>query len=240
MLVNPGFPARLGGSISGANAAWFTLPVTNMAAHYDASVGTTVATGVSNWADQSGNGRDLIQATAASQPALGTDALGRPIITFDGVNDYLKSAAFTLNQPETIYFVGHQASWTLSDYIYDGNATNTGVLQQGGATPRLRVYAGKIDTTLYTTANANLAVGANGVDVVVFNGASSSHQINKTAAQTGNAGAANMRGFTLGSKGVAGNYSNIIVYEVIIYSAAHTAAERDHVISGLMAKYGII
>jgi hypothetical protein len=63
-----------------------------------ADLGVTVATGVSVWADQSGNGKDYLQATAANQPTLtAADATlnNLPTIGFDGVNDTMLAA--TLN-----------------------------------------------------------------------------------------------------------------------------------------------
>jgi len=63
-----------------------------------ADLGVTVATGVSVWADQSGNGKDYLQATAANQPALtAVDATlnNLPTIGFDGVDDMMLAA--TLN-----------------------------------------------------------------------------------------------------------------------------------------------
>ena len=49
--------------------------------------GITIATGVSNWMDQSGIGNDFDQATAGSQPGfVGSDSLfnGRSSLTFSG------------------------------------------------------------------------------------------------------------------------------------------------------------
>ena len=45
---------------------------------------------VSRWIDQSGNGRDAAQATAAHQPTLEQNMVaGQPALRFDGVDDYL-------------------------------------------------------------------------------------------------------------------------------------------------------
>ena len=46
--------------------------------------------------DHSGNGRHLTQATASAQPKLILATNNRPALLFDGVNDFLRSAAFTL------------------------------------------------------------------------------------------------------------------------------------------------
>ena len=49
-------------------------------------LGVTVETGVSAWADQSGAGRHLVQATTTMQPAIGAIA-GKPALSFDGADD---------------------------------------------------------------------------------------------------------------------------------------------------------
>jgi len=56
----------------------------------DDTCAVTVETGVSIWADKSGNGRNAVQATAANQPALVSGGLnGKNVIQFDAVNDFL-------------------------------------------------------------------------------------------------------------------------------------------------------
>jgi hypothetical protein len=45
---------------------------------------------VSQWADQSGNGNNASQGTAANQPLYVASGLNsKPVISFDGINDYL-------------------------------------------------------------------------------------------------------------------------------------------------------
>ncbi len=60
----------------------------------DASVGVTSAAGqVSNWADQSGHGRDASQASGTQQPSI--SVVGSvDVISFDGNNDGLSTSAF--------------------------------------------------------------------------------------------------------------------------------------------------
>lgn len=58
----------------------------------------TIATGVSQWSDKSGNGRHVTQGTAANQPAWSAAAvtvngIGIPGVTFDGSNDILTRVA---------------------------------------------------------------------------------------------------------------------------------------------------
>lgn len=58
---------------------------------YDSRVGTTIATGVSSWADYRGGGfgSPLVESTGANQPVIN----GSGEIQFDGVNDRLAYAA---------------------------------------------------------------------------------------------------------------------------------------------------
>ncbi|MEK7675014.1 MAG: Ig-like domain-containing protein [Verrucomicrobiota bacterium] len=64
--------------------------VTGLALWLKADAGTTLnGATVSEWADQSGQGRMAVQPTAANQPALVPTELGKPALRFDGVNDFL-------------------------------------------------------------------------------------------------------------------------------------------------------
>lgn len=59
----------------------------------------TIATGVSEWRDKSGNGRHVSQGTTGSQPAWGAapvsvNGIGIPGVTFDGTDDNLNRASF--------------------------------------------------------------------------------------------------------------------------------------------------
>lgn len=202
----------LAGFVAGLGpAAWFRF-----------NTGITSALGlVSQWDDVSGNGRHLLQATETNQPTLEADGS----ITFDGVDNYLKCDAFTLDQPETVYLLMKQVTWTVDEYFVDGNASQTGGLQTITATPSFRQNAGAV-----TAANENLAVDAYGVVSAVFNGASSLSQVNLTASVAGDAGASNMGGFTLAARGTNTNFAHIQVKEVLIYAAAHDAATRARVI----------
>jgi hypothetical protein len=166
----------------------------------------------------------------ANRPALQADSS----ILFDGVDNTLKCASFTFNQPETIYILFKQVTWTLNDIIVDGDVPASMFLYQSASTPGIRLQAGAV-----STANTNLAVDTYGVVAAVFNGASCVVQVNNTTPTGGDCGATNAGGFTLGSSGSGSGFSNIQVKEVILYSAAHDATTRDLVIRYLQAVGGI-
>lgn len=186
---------------------------------------------VSQWDDQSGNGRHLKQATATNQPAVQADGS----LLFDGVDNFMKCDAFTLNQPATVYALIKQVTWTLNDAIWDGNTDATMYLYQSDLTPRVRAFAGTA-----TAVNTNLPVDTYAAVCAVYNGASSLTQVNSTAPATGNAGASNAGGFHLGTKGgAASGFSNIQVREVIIFAQAHDAGQREAVINYLRRLGGL-
>lgn len=205
------------------------IPVTaDLAAWFRFNSGITDSAGaVSQWDDASGNARHLKQATATNQPAKQGDGS----ILFDGVDNYLKCDAFTLIQPETIYLLGKQVGYTAIDTVMDGNTVNTLRLFQSGASPAVVLNAGSGDVA----SNSNWTLNTYATVAVVLNGASSLIQVNATTATTGNPGAGNMGGFTLGAGGNSTAFANIQVKEVAIYSVAHDEATRAQVIAYMNA-----
>ncbi len=202
-------------------------PSADLAAWFRKGVGITSSAGaVSVWADQSGNtGRNLAQATGAAQPALQGDGT----ILFNGTSHLLKTAAFTLNQPETVYLRMKQVTWTNVDWIFDGLGYDVGQLIQAGATPNveLSANAGGLSST-------DLAVDAWSSVVCVLNGAASLIQVDAATVNAGaTIGTGSMGGFALGARFDGTQFGNIQVAEVLIYSVAHDATQRAQVIAYL-------
>lgn len=53
---------------------------------------------VSAWADQSGSGNTVTQATSSAQPLLVNNEMnGKPVVRFDGINDFLFNSDFALH-----------------------------------------------------------------------------------------------------------------------------------------------
>lgn len=155
----------------------------------------------------------------------GAHIVTRTGLYFDGSNDYWKTAAFSLSQPETAYWAGEQTTWTGSDALLDGNSNNTLQIAQFGTTPELIVFIGGSATT---TSTGNLPLKTGGLVKAVFNAAASSIGVNRISGSTGTLGAAAGSGVTVGANGSgAGAFSNAFVSEVAIYSAAHATATQD-------------
>jgi hypothetical protein len=211
----------VGSDMPAESAAFSPSDIAGLQAWFKFNTGQAV----SQWDDQSGNNNHLKQATATNQPTIS----GGTYI-FDGVDNFMKCDAFTLNQPTTVCLAFKQVTWTSGDRVFDGNTATAGLCVQNALTPALQINAGA-----GIQESGNLAVDTYGVLVAVFNGASSLIQINNGTADAGNAGANNMGGFTLGQGGGGAAPGNIQVKEVLIYSVALDASQRTDVYDYLNA-----
>jgi hypothetical protein len=180
--------------------------------------------------------RDLYQGTVANQPVLTVASDGRHYLTFDGSNDYLKAAPFSLSQPETVHLVGSQVSWTNNDAAYDGNTTDSLALYQTtnglGASPRVKQYGGAFGGALDTWALQTPALVS-----TLFSGAASLIRQNRQAPVLGSAGTTAAGGFTLGANGGGGGTGNITASEIAIYSAAHSPSLLDRFAAYALLKW---
>ena len=83
------------------------------------------------------------------------------------------------------------------------------------------MYAGNLVFT-----NSDLALDTDGVITVGLNGASSLLGIDKNTELTGDAGANNMGGLTIGASGSGANFANFQYQEIIVFDAAQDAATK--------------
>jgi len=221
------------GSLVDMKADYWASPITfpselsglKVWTRFDSGI-TVTGSGVSQWDDQSGNGNHLKQVTDTNRPSKESDGS----ILFDGVDNFLKADAFTLVQPETVYILFKQITWSDNDYIFDGNLANYGMMRQsiGGTSPDLAIFAG---TAL--AANSDLALGDYGVASVVFNSTNSLLSVDNGIPLTGDAGTRDMGGFILGGHVTGVTYSNIQVKEICVFDSAHNTATRTGIISYL-------
>jgi len=184
---------------------------------------------VSRWNDKLGSGRNLIQATGTNQPLWVTP----DSILFDGIDNYLKTTTFTYNQPEMIYAVIKQVTWTLNDRILDGFTNGAGELRQSASTPGIRILA---PTAM--TSDTSLAINTWGIVRMLINSTNSKIIVNNTPTITGDAGTNNMGGFTLGANGAQASCSNIQVKEIILRKGVDTSDNETIIYNYLANKYG--
>lgn len=196
--------------------------------------GITIVTGVSQWDDQSGNANHLTQGTGTRQPSVTAAALnGIQGITFDGTSDLMTSPAFVRTAPSTVFLVMRQDTWTANDFIFESGTAGSFSMFQRTATPNMAMTSG------VNLDNGNLAVASFGLVTCIFNGASSTFQVQSTAESNGDTGANAANGFTLGARPTTTGFSNITVMEVVVMPGAASVAQRDAMKAYVLARYGI-
>jgi hypothetical protein len=133
LLLQDGDPLELQGDAVGT--LWTPADTTTQV-WFDATDASTltIVTGVSVWADKSGFGHDVIQATTTRQPLTGTrDINGLNCLQFDGSNDYMRCDDNLGAQPHTVFFVAEADDATgRRNYLMDGLGGARHVFAGGG------------------------------------------------------------------------------------------------------------
>ena len=108
---------------------------------------------VAAWPDESGNGRDLVQAVAAKRPVMQEDeTIGRAVL-FDGADDVLATAANVLNTDRhTFFLVARPLATTSNDLFSTGGTGNGDVL--------LMLYGDGLRGHLWRGVQSNLTDGS--------------------------------------------------------------------------------
>lgn len=227
--------------------------LSGLAAWYDAADSSTIAieTGVSQWADKSGNGRNLTQSTngtnvANNQPAYNSVQLnGKATVTFDGVNDSLRTATTSIPQPYHVFAIwrfestytaarrvleARTAGGARSGELFSTSSTNVSLFSGGTG-------AGQLGVTLSSGQREQF-----GIYDYEANAASSRLRYRKAdKAASGTIGNNASNGFTLGANGNAtpGEWGDVSIAEVICYGRALTESEADRIRDYLAAKWGL-
>lgn len=193
------------------------------------------ASPVSSWVDLGSGGHNLTQATGSKQPLWGATAFNTsyPGVTFDGVDDFLQAALFTLAQPLHYFLVCNLVVTSANKVMIDGRGAQAAIYQA--------ISAG----------NATVYAGSNGPNKVIgttphvisakLNNASSSIALDGGSAATGTSGAANPGGVTLGADltGAGGSNANVIFGAAWIFSPILSASDETNMVRYLGARYGI-
>ena len=230
-----GIPYSLGGPKAAAFSPLDLSPTLWLDAS-DTSTITEVGGAVSQWDDKSGNGWNVVQATAANQPTSGTRTLNSlNVLDFDG-NDLLDvdfGFGNEITQPNTIFMVVQIDTTATNVQLFDGvDASDRqffGALAAGGV---WRMSAGTVLSGGSQDQNAHILT-------VIFNGASSSLDVDSANVLSGNAGANDLGGVTLGATYAAASGLNGAIAEVIVVDGTLTAGEISDTETYLANKWGI-
>ena len=195
---------------------------------------------VGTWPDQSGNGNDAAQATAAKKPTYKVNIVnGKPVVRGDGTDDYLATSAFAsaLTQPNTILVVGsmNNAEGDVA-YFHDGiiDTDRNAFLSYIADTPDgYLLHAG------LNLSTAGIPKSAFHIWISLFNEAESKLWEDNGEKLSGDAGVHSLTGLCLLAKydGTASLDGDIA--EVAIYDSDIGAANRVSLFQYASNKYGI-
>lgn len=206
-----------------------------------ADQGITLAAGVSQWNDLSGNGVNFAQGTAGFQPALVASAInGRPAVQSDGVDDALTASWARVapgTQPFYLWLVCRQDTWSSNDYICGDFSGNGFAVVQNVGSPTAGVYNSSTASTnsaatlgsffrweaqLQNTIADYLKIGSTNAT-----GTSSSNQ----------AGSGNVALFNSGPI-IASRYAAVTIAEAFIHLGTPDVSKRTELDAYCTARYG--
>ncbi len=193
--------------------------------YIDSDLGITIATGVSQWDDQSNQGHDITQATAAKQPAQISSCSpngDRSCIRFDGGDDMMDSpTALNLTQPYTVFMAFSFPDVSSNRYMYESS---------GGSNPAYfrnvnpDFYIAAATALLLTTIDSNVHYAA-----FIYDGSSCEGFFEDTSLASGNCGSGSWDLITVGSRDGDSNHAQIDIMNLFVVDAVVTAAEITNV-----------
>lgn len=233
-------------SIAGLAAWWDAADLSTLSQNSDGS-SAAVATSdpVGRWMDKSGNARHVLQTVNNSRPLLQAGLFnGRSAVRFDGTDDSMITTSAGLATgaaSRTLLSVYHPRSTTGTNTIAgQSNAGNVGAANwfvlQARQIPAGDPYLAGFSADSTNGASITQSIKAAGV---TYDGTNVRLYLNGTLvdtdARTLNTVASEMQ---FGRTAVAGEFGNLDICEVLLYSRAVTDSERLALFRYLGRKWG--
>ena len=206
-----------------------------------ADQGITIATGVSQWNDLSGNNRHFTQGTAANQPLFVSNAINSlPAVRGDGSNDVLSTTFARVapgTQPFYIWLIMKQISWTSGKTIIGDYTTPDGfIVDQVSPTPNIRQY-----NTTGANSNSGAIIGSYFRIEMQYTNSTSDYikcgSVNVTGSNAGNdPGGGTMQIFKGGIN--SGTHGNVEIAEIFLFLGTPTSDQRADLDTYCTARYG--
>jgi hypothetical protein len=199
----------------------------------------TIGTGVSQWNDLSGNGRNATQSTGSKQPAYGSTAFnGLPGLTFTGSS--LGTPTFAQPTSLSLYLALIPVSWpTYSKLIYTSYSTDMDLSTDGGSPPNLSV-----------NMNSQFSIGSSptpttGTPHIVKYLYSSSTEIGVLSVDSSSVSRSALNPpegsnlpFFIGSDNIASENCNVVLGELLLFNSALITGNDSAVTNYLRSKWG--
>jgi len=205
----------------------------------DAGVHDAGGGAVDLWADQSGNGNDAIQVTAADQPLLADAQLnGKPVVRFDGNNDGLYNTSnFVYDQPNTLFVVWKNTVVSNSYYniVFDGKNSRNALYTYYNSLYYWAPPGSGIEASYSKPTPFSDFINTS----CIYNGANSVLYENGILKINGvDIGTASLDGINIGYHSGVGVFKGDIA-EIILYNSALSNTDRQSVENYLNNKYNI-
>lgn len=196
-------------------------------------IGLSDGTAVGTWPDSSGNSRDLTAAGTQRPLVQSAGINGKPCLLFDGVNDFMSSAAFATARPTEWYVVGNWIGAAVGGSMVDGKAgagANFNVMQRFAATSVVIYDGGSAlaATTTPTVPHQYTASYQSSVFELRVDGSGSS---------SGLTGGQSAGGVSVGANHDqgAGTFGNFLIAEIVVVG---TTANRAAIEAYLKSFWG--
>lgn len=207
----------------------------------------TTATGVSIWADKSGNGRNATQTTGGKQPIRTNTINGKSVITFQGTDDTMSvaNAADFNATSQTVIVVSRQTSAANQSLFYKAvGSSSAGVIMRYRAGAVFWLYQKNDASSETLSNNSNTNTNVN-VYTAILQPSSQAGFVNGAAPSTGLATNTvtttydDTGAIWIGSRRDVGEYLAGDVCEILHWPRALSTAERQPVERALGRKWGI-
>jgi hypothetical protein len=200
---------------------------------------------VTTWYDQSGNGRNATQTTAANQPQIVSTGsvimeASKPTLEFNG-SKRLFNTAINISQPITRLTVGKSTNTSNAGVFVDSNTTATrNVLYNGAASlDNNGKFVANYDNalpgvTLTNNSNRNLFYELQNSGNMAFsiNGNTEGTNTNNTNGLNG-LSIGDIRNLVVGNYGLLGNMQELVIY------GANQSSNKSGLLSNINTYYGI-
>lgn len=195
---------------------------------------------VTTWHDQSGNGRHLVQTTAAAQPRIVNAGVvdlsgGLPAIICDSSNDQMATASWgTIAQPFSRNAVV-QMPTSIANFscIIRNNVAAPSDASEVMLSGQITMYAGSNGPTASVSTNERLVYST------IFNGASSVIAKNGTLSSTANPGSNANQGIAINSNDISSLFGGFIYQEIVVFDRELSTTDRQTLERNQGAYYGI-
>jgi hypothetical protein len=210
--------------------------ISNLGLWLDASAPTSITlgtSGVSQWNDLSGNGRNFTQSTASQQPSYTQNAVnGKPAVTFTASASQTMTNSTNFGTPVTVIYMSRQTGGTNGRVL--SGLSNNWLLGYHLTRRQQAFFNGWIignGTGPASTTNWYIYTGHT-------DGSTSSVYENGTLLASNSGGVAGPNGLALIGHLGTSEFSDAQIAEVIVYNKVLSTTERQRVEAYLAQKWG--